>query len=924
MKQIFFLGLIMAMVGISSAIGLSSCQIINISGVYDLNSSVSGAPNNPSSLDSFDYYTTIGQPKACMDIATSNVTLNCHGFGIDNNGVPYSVGVFLESGSNNVSVNNCQIFGYQHGIYVYQSDNSTFANNTIENGGIGIDVDSSNGNNLTDDVIINNSQYGIFLQSSSNNSFSSDTAYTRGSFIFWAYKSSLEPENLPSIGDTVSNLNIGTSIVSFTSNDVNIRDGSIKPTITSGSPSLEIDVASTNQSELFDEEDLVMGISDGNSSHSRAITSMGPMRADIINVARQYAFDSSGNPVEFYVPLNITPIPNATAVPTFQDDGVGSPFPIGFNVSIFGRLVNTALVDGDGFLYLNQGNPGTTGDRCCSGAEDLSRVDTKSNSAGPDILISPDWDDLTLSPGENSPFYNATYGTIGTAPNRVFIIYFFNVSECCDRGFGNTFQVKLFENGSTATFGTTAMTDPPPYHSIGKHIEATDGGNDTANGIPSFLFLNVSYTPADLAVIDQRTLFIAKNNGSWITNTSLFSSSFGLNLANFYVFANITDFGSVFAPMGTGSAPLPSSSGGAGVSVPYMIISEAQVCPGNWINISVVTSNKRSAVAGATLTIYQGGNVVSSGATGSDGSVALVIPSAGYYTVKATSADYSDGSGGFGYQLCAAAAAPQCQTDSDCPDSQKCQNGQCVQLSCPKGETASSHQCQMAGCQSDSDCPTGQMCQNHACVNKPPVCTAPSCCTSNDQCADYQYCMASNGVPGTMSAPGTCMNVTGQCGYPSNHAFISYNYSCGSEAGCPQCSDGYSCISHQCVQADLTCPSTGVQQGSVSCTATTNGQTCTGCQYTVTAPNGTTMSGKTDDTGNFGIRLNNAGTYNVALVLNGSAIKQITITVSSKPAAPAPSVQSQSAGSDFGSLLWILVPAVIIIAAAFYWIRIKK
>jgi parallel beta-helix repeat protein len=91
---------------------------------------------------------------------------------------------------------------------------------------------------------------------------------------------------------------------------------------------------------------------------------------------------------------------------------------------------------------------------------------------------------------------------------------------------------------------------PSGYQNIGKFIEATTHSSD------AWLYLNISYEPGDLNGVTESTLRMSKYNGTtWFTDPSTFSSTYGLNTQQKYVYANITNFGSVFSPLGT----LPSS-----------------------------------------------------------------------------------------------------------------------------------------------------------------------------------------------------------------------------------------------------------------------------------------------------------------------------------------------------------------------------
>jgi len=91
----------------------------------------------------------------------------------------------------------------------------------------------------------------------------------------------------------------------------------------------------------------------------------------------------------------------------------------------------------------------------------------------------------------------------------------------------------------------THPADPSGLLNINKYVNATN------NAIDSWLFLNVSYSHSDLGNVNESTLAMAKYSGGiWRTNPATFANTYGVNTAANYVYANITKFGSIFAPLG--------------------------------------------------------------------------------------------------------------------------------------------------------------------------------------------------------------------------------------------------------------------------------------------------------------------------------------------------------------------------------------
>ena len=149
---------------------LTSCPTINESGDYRMIGNLTGAPNDASPL---------GGGSSCVKIAASNVTFDCNGFNITNNGTGGTTfGILLNGSANNVTVKNCPgISGYIYGLLTTSSKNSFFTNNTAHDNSDGFYLDSSNNTTLRDNTAHDNTQDGFLLSSSNNNTLTNNTAY---------------------------------------------------------------------------------------------------------------------------------------------------------------------------------------------------------------------------------------------------------------------------------------------------------------------------------------------------------------------------------------------------------------------------------------------------------------------------------------------------------------------------------------------------------------------------------------------------------------------------------------------------------------------------------------------------------------------------------------------------------------------------
>ncbi len=199
------------------------------------------------------------------------------------------------------------------------------------------------------------------------------------------------------------------------------------------SANVEIHVSATNS----DGSNMVVGISDGQTGNLD-INSHGPTDSDFTG-AFAYSFNPTF-PAQSSIPLDITPLSSPIYL-SLSDDQVSSTIPLPFEVNLFGRQTNNIRISSNGFVYAARNNVDSTSSGCCSG-QDLRFQTT---TYGSDHLIAGVWNDL-YPPGNG----NISYGTEGTAPNRVFIVYFDDVSNCCNSDGGYTFQIKFFENGTAA------------------------------------------------------------------------------------------------------------------------------------------------------------------------------------------------------------------------------------------------------------------------------------------------------------------------------------------------------------------------------------------------------------------------------------------------------------------------------------------
>ncbi|MBI5332401.1 MAG: right-handed parallel beta-helix repeat-containing protein [Candidatus Aenigmarchaeota archaeon] len=132
-------------------------------GEYQMNSDYSGTP-----------YNTSLNGTAAVIISSSDISFDCNGFSILNNGTNGTTyGIFINNSFTNITIRNCNsIANFSYGIYAYYSDNIIISNLTVLNNTVnGILLQSANNITIENSTIRLNLLDGIGMFNSSNNSF---------------------------------------------------------------------------------------------------------------------------------------------------------------------------------------------------------------------------------------------------------------------------------------------------------------------------------------------------------------------------------------------------------------------------------------------------------------------------------------------------------------------------------------------------------------------------------------------------------------------------------------------------------------------------------------------------------------------------------------------------------------------------------
>jgi hypothetical protein len=178
--------------------------------------------------------------------------------------------------------------------------------------------------------------------------------------------------------------------------------------------------------------------------------------ATVTNTATWTAFSSlAGYVVDDTIAYDFQDISTTGTVFTLPDDGVLS-VPIGFSFEFFGTAYTSFFVSSNGFMSVADQGSG-----CCTGQ-------ALPDPTTPNGVIAGWWEDLDPAEAGSGLYYQ----TLGTAPNRVFIVQFSNVQHY-PSGNAVTMQYKLFETSNDIEVHYQAAPSDGGTHSAG--IENQDG-----------------------------------------------------------------------------------------------------------------------------------------------------------------------------------------------------------------------------------------------------------------------------------------------------------------------------------------------------------------------------------------------------------------------------------------------------------------
>lgn len=137
-------------------------------------------------------------------------------------------------------------------------------------------------------------------------------------------------------------------------------------------------------------------------------------------------------------------LPSSSATGTALDDGTTELADLPFSFPLFGTAMGRFSISTNGLLLLHP-----TGQGARIGDTAIYTNAQIPNEAVPNGFLAPFWDDLYMTTSGTAS-YGASYTTIGTAPNRTFVVEW--RARPGSDGQYLRFQVKLSENGQSAEF----------------------------------------------------------------------------------------------------------------------------------------------------------------------------------------------------------------------------------------------------------------------------------------------------------------------------------------------------------------------------------------------------------------------------------------------------------------------------------------
>ena len=200
------------------------------------------------------------------------------------------------------------------------------------------------------------------------------------------------------------------------------------------------------------------------------------------------------------------------------DDNTAT-YSLPFDFSFYGVTYNSITISTNGFISFDE----TSGNGCCSGYDLPNTSTTYIGLAHSDLYVP------SSTPGTDGSVY---YETIGTAPNRVFVIHYQSAYQCCDADPVLTGEIQLYETTNeirlvTESVNATGSTTMGIAKGDGSEATIIDGRNSVpfSAGIECWSLNSLSVLPITLISINGHSEG-GKNILQWKTASEYNSSSY--------------------------------------------------------------------------------------------------------------------------------------------------------------------------------------------------------------------------------------------------------------------------------------------------------------------------------------------------------------------------------------------------------------
>jgi hypothetical protein len=264
---------------------------------------------------------------------------------------------------------------------------------------------------------------------------------------------------------------------------------------------------------------------------------------------------------------------------TLSDDDVSGTVPLGFTFNFFCNSYTGCQIVSNGYITFDLA---TFVNGCCQGG-------TIPSSSQPNDIVALSWNDW-YPPGAGI----IAYETIGTAPNRMFIVTYTNIPHCCTSGPpDNSGQIVLYETSNIIDIYTGHITSDgsPATEGIedasGSNGTAVPGRNSTQWTTNNTAYRFLPYTAAPPTAISGNTVMCEGELQTYIAATAPGASSYNWSIPSGWNGSSTT--ATLVANVGTSGTLSVTATYTCGTSAPAVLNISAIASP--VVTLSPVSPN---------------------------------------------------------------------------------------------------------------------------------------------------------------------------------------------------------------------------------------------------------------------------------------------------------------------------------------------